>query len=343
MTTSGRGSQRRRRGSQRRWDVWGAAGGVALGSLDTGLLTWLGVDFQLAGRDATLAVGAFFTTSFALLGYAIGALARARARSREDATTIARQLAALEESQRALIQHEKLAAIGRLAAGVAHEVRNPLSVIRASASMVRESFEPGEEPHRACEFIVAETDRLNALITSLLTFARPTEPRLQAASVEKLVDRALHLASERLRESAVDVERVAEGAIPEVRADPDLMAQVILDLVVNAIESIDAIESVASGGRVLIRLRTDSREVAIDVADDGPGIEPAHAAQVFEPFFTTKPSGTGLGLAMAARIVESHQGALELVSGAGAAAGGGGACFRIRLPVAVYASEEEAR
>lgn len=312
-----------------RWDLWGALGGVALGVADTVLLGLLGVDFRLGSTDATLFVGAFFTTSFTLLGFSVGALLRARLRVRRDSDTILRQLHELEESQRALLQHEKLAAIGRLAAGVAHEVRNPLGVIRASASMVRESFDPGEEPYRACEFIVEEIDRLNGLIRSLLTFSRPTELRLRSVSIDKLLDQALHLASDELGRRGIDHTRETRGALPDLAADPDLIAQVLLDLLVNAAEAL------GEGGRVLVRahLSTYARAVCLDVADDGPGVQVEHVPRLFEPFFTTKASGTGLGLAMARRIAESHAGSLELVPGAGAGPSGSGACFCLRLPL----------
>ncbi len=121
---------------------------------------------------------------FGMLGFAVGKLALGRQRARRDADIIERQFHELEEPQRTLLQQEKLAAVGRLAAGVAHEVRNPLGVIRASASMVQESFSPGDDGHRACAFICEECDRLNALISALLTFSRPTEPKLTAISIE---------------------------------------------------------------------------------------------------------------------------------------------------------------
>jgi two-component system sensor histidine kinase HydH len=313
--------------STRRWDLWGALGGTVLGVCDTALLMARGVSFTLEGQDATLLVGAAFTSSFALLGFAIGALVRARARARRDADTIRRQLDQLGESQRALLQQEKLAAIGRLAAGVAHEVRNPLGVIRASASMVRESFEPEEEPYRACDFILEEIDRLNGMITSLLTFSRPTELRLQTVSIEKTLDRALHLASEQLRERGIEAERAAEGTIPELRADPDLLAQVLTGLVINAAEAMP------DGGRLQVRTNVDDGHACIDVADSGPGVPVEDASRVFEPFYTTKASGTGLGLAMAARIASAHDGDLALVEGAGAGLEGAGACFRLSLPL----------
>src|SRR5262249_11940369 len=150
----------------------------------------------------------------AALGYVIGKLLEARTQAREDARTIAAQLHALETSQRAALQNEKLAAIGRLAAGIAHEVRNPLGVIRASASMVREHFTTTDEAYRACEFIREEIDRLNGFITSLLTFSRPAELRLQPVAIEQVVDRALQLTGEDCQRRSISVVRESDGSTP---------------------------------------------------------------------------------------------------------------------------------
>ena len=311
---------------RRRWDWIGLGAGLAVGLFDYFLFRSVGLEFSLGGRDASLEIGLYLAASFSPLGYFIGRLMMARAREREDALTIERQLRELEKSRRAALQNEKLAAIGRLAAGVAHEVRNPLGVIRASASMIQESFDPEEEPYRACEFIRDEIDRLNGLITALLDFARPAEIRRQSVSLEKVVDHALHLAAEPIEARGIDVERAVARAAPELMLDSNLMAQAVYDLVCNAVEA------APQGGRLRLSLDATDTEVWIEVADDGPGVDPDVAAEVFEPFVTTKASGTGLGLAMAARIVEGHGGVIELVAGHGLGEAGTGACFRIRLP-----------
>ena len=157
-------------------------------------------------------------------------LMRARSQARHTEEVIAKQLRALEESQRALIQQEKLAAIGRLAAGIAHEVRNPLGVIRASASMVKESFEAGDDSHRACEFICEEIDRLNGLISALLSFARPSVPRCQAISLDHVVERALDLASDTLKSRGVQTELLSETSTCQLSADPNLISQIVFGL-----------------------------------------------------------------------------------------------------------------
>jgi signal transduction histidine kinase len=310
---------------RRHWDWIGLAAGAALGLADYGVFVAMGSPELAPPRPGVFAAG--LALVFGGLGFAVGRLALARQRARRDAATIERQLQALEEAQRSLLQQEKLAAIGRLAAGVAHEVRNPLGVIRASAKMVQESFEDGQDAHRACAFIAEETDRLNTLITALLTFARPTTPKIVPVAIEKVVDRALELARPQIEQHGIAVELVLEAALPELRGDPDLLAQVLLDLVLNAVEA------VPRGGRVALRARAANASLLVDVADDGPGVAAPERRSIFEAFVTSKARGTGLGLPMALRIAEAHGGGIDYVEAAGLGAGGAGACFRVRVPL----------
>jgi signal transduction histidine kinase len=312
--------------TKRRRGLIGVLAGVAMGLGDMALFSALGVDMRIGGHDVVAGVMGLFIVTYGVLGWVIGRLVEARERAAADARTISEQLQALAASQHALMQSEKLAAIGRLAAGVAHEVRNPLGVIRASASMLEEGSALDDDARQACRFIREEIDRLNGLITSLLAFARPTEPRLASVAPDAVIDRALRLATPEAERRRIALVRDTPPALPDVRADPDLLAQVLLGLLVNATEA------VGEQGRIVVRASADAAAVTVDVADDGPGVAPGNAEQVFEPFFTTKASGTGLGLAMALRIAQAHGGTLELAPGAGAGAGGAGACFRLRLP-----------
>ena len=310
---------------RRHWDWIGLVVGGLVGLSDYALFLAMGSPKVSPPPPGVFATG--LALVFGALGFAVGRLALARQRARRDADTIARQLRALEEAQRTLVQQEKLAAIGRLAAGVAHEVRNPLGVIRASASMVQGSFAPGDDAYRACEFICEEIDRLNALITALLGFARPTELALAPVAVEEVVGRALELARPALERRRLRVEHASHGIPARLRADPDLLAQVLLDLVLNAAEA------APEGGRISVGVGGDGANgVRIDVSDDGPGVPAERRQSIFEPFVTTKVRGTGLGLPMAVRITEAHGGTLAYVPDAGLGAGGAGACFRVEPP-----------
>lgn len=309
-----------------RWELWGLAAGLGSGVFDLALFWFLGERLKLSQAVTVGSVTCLFAATCAALGYVIGRLVQARRRAQADARTIHLQLAALQASQRQLVQNEKLAAIGRLAAGVAHEVRNPLGVIRASAAMVQEGFVPGDDAHRACQFICEEIDRLDSLITSLLTFARPAQLRLQRVALDAVVERALGLAEPELRRRGVKVHR--EGAAgPELDADPDLLAQVVLGLLKNAAEALE------QGGNIALRVAATQDQIQLEVADSGPGLSPEQLQRIFEPFFTTKPRGTGLGLAMALRIIQTHLGVLAVVPGRGSGPQGTGACFAIRLPL----------
>jgi two-component system sensor histidine kinase HydH len=314
---------------RRRWHWVGLLAGIAMGLADYGLFLAMGSPELAPPRPEVFAFG--LAVVFGALGYAVGRLALARQRARRDADIIQRQLEQLERAQQQLVQQEKLAAIGRLAAGVAHEVRNPLGVIRASAKMVQESFAPDQDAWRACEFVAEETDRLNAMITSLLAFSRPAVLKRAPVSVERLVERALELARPEIERLAIRVERGAGPAPDGLRADPDLLAQVLLDLLLNAIEA------AGEGGRVAVRAGVAGGRLRLDVADDGPGVPEGERGSVFEPFVTSKPRGTGLGLPMALRIAEAHGGSLHYVAGAGLGPGGAGACFRVSVPLAADA------
>lgn len=295
--------------------------GFCLGALDFVFLRLAGVEMTWSGRDVAPLVIGLFALSFAALGLALGRLLDARADLRASA-------AALEDSHRRAAQSEKLAAVGRLAAGVAHEVRNPLGVIRSSAALVLEDMPEATDNHRAARFIVDEVDRLNAVVTALLDYARPLAPRRQPLALADLLATVEPLVRGPLGRKRARLEARSDPAADALRGDPDLLAQLVHGLALNAVDA------VGEGGRVELHLRRRGSLLELLVRDDGPGVAPEHVARLFEPFFTTKPSGTGLGLATAARIAEAHGGVLELVPGGGLGPGGRGGCFCVRLPEA---------
>jgi two-component system sensor histidine kinase HydH len=235
---------------------------------------------------------------------------------------ILRDLGEVRRLQDEVRRQEKLAAIGGLAAGVAHEIRNPLSSIKALATFFAGQFDPGSEGREAADVMAQEVDRLNRAITELLEFARPTDVKLKRTDLKPLIERSLQL----VRQDAADRDVRIETIIGEDRCpawvDPDRFSQCLLNLHLNAIEAME------NGGTLTVRCRTiRGRYLEIAVADTGPGIAPEHRKQIFDPYFTTKPKGTGLGLAIVHKIVEAHEGRLLLESGAGR-----GSCFTLRLP-----------
>lgn len=306
-----------------RWLGAGIALAVVL--FDTAAMRWLGIGFAMNGHDVTIAVATVYGSSIVLLGWLVGRSIESRRRDRAQNAVIRAQTEAIEAARARLVQSEKLAALGQLSASIAHEVRNPLAVIRSAAQSLGETSAPGEnDEQRACRFIIAEIDRLTSVVSSLLAFARPLRLEPRPVAVDDLFDAALLLAGPELTRHDVAVARPDRTATPlRVQADVDLVRQVLVGLLVNAAE--------AAGERGEIRLdaRTRDGAVEIEVADSGPGVPAELEARIFEPFFTTRPRGTGLGLPIARQIVEAHGGKLEV----GARRGGGrGACFTVRLP-----------
>jgi len=292
--------------------------GFVTGCIDVLMFRWLGVEMSWQWGDATSMLVSFFAVSFGVLGAVI-------AHTLEQRRTIQRQYDELELARLTAQQQERLAALGRMSAGVAHEVRNPLGVIRSSASMIREDLELDEPPdpagtRKAAGFIVEEVDRLDDLVRRLLDFARPLEASLTTFDLADVVDDVLvmHL------DERVTVDRELTGDT-EVDADRDLVIQALRNLVANA--------TVFATARVLVRVQRDAERVLVSVHDDGPGVPAEERADVFEPFHTTRPEGTGLGLSMALKIAEVHGGSLTLLEGQGLGPGGQGAAFLMEVPV----------
>jgi signal transduction histidine kinase len=308
-------------GIRLRW--WGLLAGVATGIFDTAALSLLGVEFAISGWDAGPLIAAYFGASFAVLGYLLGALTESQRRERRSTALVQAQAEAIAVARARLAQSEKLAALGQLAATVAHEVRNPLGVMRSAAQTLAEGLPTGHDAAQASDFIITEIDRLANVVNSLLAFARPLQLDVRAVRVSELFDRAVLLARGELDAKRLRVERHLAVTLPPVHADPDLLSQVLIGLLANAAEA------VPPGGVIALDAYAADGAVQLSVADSGPGIAPELRARVFEPFFTTRPRGTGLGLAIARQIVDAHGGRIEVGE-----ASGGGARFTITLPIA---------
>jgi len=237
---------------------------------------------------------------------------------------------ALEAAQAEVMQSEKLASVGLLASGFAHEINNPLTGILANASLALEGL-PGDAPGRAeVQVVVDEAMRARDVVRRLLDFARESLPRRVPQAIEPIVDRALERARAAGALDAARVEKTVEGApLPPVEADADGLGVVFWNLIQNAAEAMP------QGGDLRIALRplrdADGRARAVEVefADTGHGIPPDVIGRVFDPFFTTKESGTGLGLAVSYGIVRRHKGTISIESPAE-----GGTRVRVTIPAA---------
>ncbi|MEJ2745501.1 MAG: ATP-binding protein, partial [bacterium] len=226
--------------------------------------------------------------------------------------------------ERKLFQSAKLAAIGTLAAGVAHEIRNPLGIMKTSADMIKRNFREGEQNYELAGFLMEEVDRLDRVVTRLLDFAKPSAPNVAPCDVGDIMDRALALAGPQHRVQSLDVVKNYTKELPKVSGDREQLCQVFLNLIINAIQSMP------KGGRLTLSTGMDGGEtVWAGVADTGEGIDGRIVDNIFDPFFTTKANGSGLGLAIAYRIVDGHEGRLEVKSDKGK-----GTTFTVVLPTA---------
>jgi signal transduction histidine kinase len=232
-----------------------------------------------------------------------------------------------EANRQVLVAHEavrrsdKLAALGQLTAGLAHELRNPLGTIKASAEMLNVQLSAENEVAReVAGFISTEVDRTNSLVTRFLQFARPLRLRLESADLAHLLDRAI---AEAEREApGIAVYRNYAPEIPPFPFDAELMERVFYNLVLNAAQA------TPPGGTVTVKTRAEGRIAEIAVIDRGNGIGAAQMKDIFNPFFTTKPEGVGLGLAIVAKIVDEHGGKIAVESEPGK-----GSIFCVSLPM----------
>ena len=234
------------------------------------------------------------------------------------------QVRILEEEVR---RKEKLAAVGTLAAGVAHEIRNPLSSIKGYATYFGQRFPEGSEDREAAHIMVREADRLNRVITELIGIANPTDVRMRPVSLEETVRHALQLLRQDAEQKGISLELRTDAELPLARIDPDRIQQALLNLCLNAFDAMPG------GGKLLVELRREASRLSLTVSDNGEGIPEDLLQNIFNPYFTTKEHGTGLGLANVHNIVEAHGGEIRVSShSAGSDGKGGGTVFTLLLP-----------
>ncbi|MCC4040006.1 two-component system sensor histidine kinase AtoS [Escherichia coli] len=268
------------------------------------------LEISFPGRDRTIELSVTTSRIHNTHGEMIGAL------------VIFSDLTARKETQRRMAQAERLATLGELMAGVAHEVRNPLTAIRGYVQILRQqTTDPIHQEYLSV--VLKEIDSINKVIQQLLDFSRPRHSQWQQVSLNALIEETLVLVQTAGVQARVDFISELDNELSSISADRELLKQVLLNILINAVQAISA--------RGKIRIRTwqysDSQQ-AISIEDNGCGIDLSLQKKIFDPFFTTKASGTGLGLALSQRIINAHQGDIHVTS-----LPGYGATFTLILPI----------
>ncbi|HET7840817.1 MAG TPA: ATP-binding protein [Terriglobia bacterium] len=245
----------------------------------------------------------------------------------EEGARVATLVTLRDASTRAQLEDQidvaaKLAALGKLTSGVAHEVKNPLNAMVLQLELLKSKLDnEGERVKPQIDTLSEEIRRLDRVVKTFLDFTRPVELRPSQADLEKIVREVFTLAEPLARQSNVNLVLQSNGALPSLTLDRDLIKQALLNLVLNGCQAM------SSGGELRVTPRLLARHVELDIADQGSGIPPEVRPRLFSLFFTTKPNGTGIGLAMAYRIIQLHNGTIDYVSEVNR-----GTTFRIMLP-----------
>lgn len=243
---------------------------------------------------------------FLAIGGLTGILAdheRAQRRRVEDAAQRLEEVnAQLQASFEQLRRADRLSALGELSAGLAHEIRNPLGSVEGAVRILARRDLAEETRSEFAEMASHEVGRLNGLLTHFLEFARPQQPKTIASDVESLLESVAKLASETAKMAHVEIHVEHSTGLPMAAVDPEQIRQVLLNLVINAVQSMP------DAGRIMLRALRDDGQIRIEVEDGGMGIPDEDLERIFDPFFTTRSKGTGLGLSIAYQIVNKHGG-----------------------------------
>lgn len=216
----------------------------------------------------------------------------------------------IKSLEQRMLESERLAAIGRMAGGVAHEVRNPLSSIKGLALLLKNKFPAGSKEQATADLLIQETERMNRTITEMLSFTRPSALKLTPVDLADLLGRSLELVKAEAAENRIATELDVQPGLQPILGDVDRLQQVVMNVVLNALQAME------DGGALTVKLANtaDRRGVELRISDTGVGVSPELLSQVFYPYFTTKPSGTGIGLAISQKIVADHGGTIDMES-----------------------------
>jgi two-component system, NtrC family, sensor histidine kinase HydH len=222
-----------------------------------------------------------------------------------------RDVTAIRQMENEVTRSRHLNSIGSLAAGVAHEIRNPLSSIKGFAVYFKERLSGNKEDEQTADIMIAETERLNRVISQLIEFARPLELKKEKVKFIELVQHTIKLIASDTQKNKISVEIVAAADLPELEVDPDKIKQVLLNIFLNSLAALK------EGGKLIIDISPGRDNLTVIISDNGTGIEKMDLPKIYDPYFTSKPAGTGLGLAVVQKIMEAHGGKINVESTAG--------------------------
>ena len=207
-----------------------------------------------------------------------------------------------------LSRAERMSAMGEMAAGISHEIRNPLGIIRSSAELLKKKVAKIDPSNALPDIIVEEASRLNNIITDFINFARPRSPKLSPCRVDDVIEKTLAFLTSQLADRGYTVEKICQNPLPEIMGDAPLLHQSFLNLFINAMQAMP------EGGEIGVRLYSANHGLTLEIEDEGAGVPEEFMEKIWDPFFTTKDKGTGLGLGIVKNIIEAHGGGIAVVN-----------------------------
>ena len=207
-----------------------------------------------------------------------------------------------------LAHAERLSSMGEMAAGISHEIRNPLGIIRSSAELLKKKAAEIDPKNGIPDIIVEEASRLNTIITDFFNYAKPRSPNIAACRVEEVLEKNITFLEAQIKEQGYVIKKNYQNSLPEIMADGTMLYQSFLNILINAMQSMP------DGGRILVEVSSSNHLVTVHFDDEGQGIPNENLEKIWDPFFTTKEMGTGLGLGIVKNIVESHGGSIQIVN-----------------------------
>jgi two-component system nitrogen regulation sensor histidine kinase GlnL len=245
-----------------------------------------------------------------------------------------RNLTHRKEMEEHLMRSDRLALLGTVAAGLAHEIKNPLGGIKGASQLLRREVANDPSLVECTDIVIREVDRINQILEQLLDLSRPPKLQMDSLNIHELLDHVLFLERQALSRGNVVIEKKFDPSLPPIRGDRAQLIQVFLNLVKNSLEALDGRGCLTISTRIETdyHIRTQGSDrgnfIRVDIEDNGPGIKEEHLPNIFSPFFTTKSSGTGLGLAICHRIIKEHGGLIQVESREGQ-----GAALKVSLVV----------